>query len=240
AFSPRRLTAEELRDTALAISGELNPMVGGIPCRPEINLEVALQPRQVMGSFAPAWVPNQSPKDRHRRSLYALRLRGLADPMQEVFNTPVPDFSCEQRDASNVTPQVFALLNSSRSHARSLALANRCLSETESDESAITRCFELAFGRPATDDEISLIAQHWQAVEAALPDAPAQWPPQPTEVSRDALEENTGEQFRFVEKLFANEDFVPDLQPADVDKHTRAFADVCLAILNSNEFIYLY
>ncbi|MEO1528694.1 MAG: PSD1 and planctomycete cytochrome C domain-containing protein [Planctomycetota bacterium] len=239
-FVPRRLTAEELRDTALAISGELNLMVGGIPCRPEINLEVALQPRQVMGSFAPAWVPNQRPEDRHRRSIYALRLRGLADPMQEVFNTPVPDFSCEKRDASNVTPQVFALLNSNRSHARALALANRCLTETDSDRGAIQRCFELAFGRGASEEETALILDHWRTVEANLPDTPAKWISQPTEVSRDALEENTGEQFRFVEKLFANEGFVPDLRPADVEKHTRALADVCLALLNSNEFIYVY
>jgi len=33
---------------------------------------------------------------------------------------------------------------------------------------------------------------------------------------------------------------VPDLQPADADRHTRALADLCLAILNSNEFLYVY
>ena len=39
----------------LAATGELNPTLGGIPNRPEINLEAALQPRQVMGTFAAAW-----------------------------------------------------------------------------------------------------------------------------------------------------------------------------------------
>ena len=43
-FRPRRLSAEELRDTLLAVSGELNPAVGGIPVRPEINPDVALNP----------------------------------------------------------------------------------------------------------------------------------------------------------------------------------------------------
>ena len=52
AFKPRRLTAEELRDSMLSASGELNLAMGGIPARPEINLEAALQPRQVMGTFA--------------------------------------------------------------------------------------------------------------------------------------------------------------------------------------------
>ncbi|MEO2042168.1 MAG: PSD1 and planctomycete cytochrome C domain-containing protein, partial [Pirellulales bacterium] len=75
-FEPRRLSAEEMRDSMLAITGELNCDVGGVPCRPEINEEVALQPRQVMGAFAAAWVPNPNPKQRHRRSLYILKLRG--------------------------------------------------------------------------------------------------------------------------------------------------------------------
>ena len=57
---------------------------------------------------------------------------------------------------------------------------------------------------------------------------------------RDAVEENTGEKFSFNEKLHAYSDFVSDLQPADVSLHTRGLADVCLALLNSNEFVYVY
>jgi hypothetical protein len=52
----------------LAVTGELNRTLGGIPNRPEINLEAAMQPRQVMGTFASAWVPNPLPEQRHRRS----------------------------------------------------------------------------------------------------------------------------------------------------------------------------
>ena len=70
-FKPRRLTAGELRDAMLSATGELNPALGGIPNRPEMNLEAALQPRQVMGTFANAWTPNPKPEQRHRRSLYA-------------------------------------------------------------------------------------------------------------------------------------------------------------------------
>jgi hypothetical protein len=36
----------------------------------------------------------------------------------EVFNEPTPDFSCERREASTVTPQVFSLFNSQASQAR--------------------------------------------------------------------------------------------------------------------------
>ena len=51
-FLPRRLVAEEIRDAMLRVSGELNPRVGGIPVRPDINPEVAFQPRQIMGGTA--------------------------------------------------------------------------------------------------------------------------------------------------------------------------------------------
>ena len=54
------------------------------------------------------------------------------------------------------------------------------------------------------------------------------------------MEENTGEKFSFQETLPGYADFIPDLQTADVDAQTRALADVCLALLNSNEFAYLY
>lgn len=239
-FKPRRLTAEELRDAMLAVTGELNPTLGGIPNRPEINLEAALQPRQVMGTFAAAWTPNPLPQQRHRRALYALKVRGLPDPLQEVFNAPAPDFSCERREASTVTPQVFSLFNGQASHARALALAHRVLKETDSDERAIQRCFLLAFSRQPSADELQSCLTHWRDMESLLGDTKPTSTKPPLEVRRDAIEENTGERFSFHEKLHANSDFVPDLQPADVSLHTRALADVCLALLNTNEFAYAY
>jgi mono/diheme cytochrome c family protein len=239
-FRPRRLTAEELRDAMLAATGELNPALGGIPCRPEINREVALQPRQVMGTFAAAWVPNPQPSQRHRRSLYVLKLRGLADPLLEVFNAPGPDFSCERREVSTVTPQVFALLNGDNTHARSLALAARAARETKTDDDAIRRCFELAYSRQPTADELAACLDHWQEIERLLPAEAEPRPLPPREIVREAIEENTGERFTFAETLYASRDFVPDLQPTDVDRHVRALADVCLALFNGSEFSYVY
>ncbi|GAB5561092.1 MAG: PSD1 and planctomycete cytochrome C domain-containing protein [Synoicihabitans sp.] len=241
-FQPRRLTAEELRDAILHATGELNPQIGGIPNRPEINLEAALQPRQVMGAFAPAWVPNPTPVERNRRSLYATKLRGLPDPAMEVFNQPAPDFSCEQRDASVVTPQVFNLFNSSTSHNRALALANRAVEEINSDnsEAIITRCFELALNRAPTAEELATCLSHWDDIAAMIAhDTPAKWEP-PLQVTREAVEENTGESFTFEETLHAYANYVPDLQPADVPLRTRALADICLALFNTAEFSYIY
>lgn len=237
-FQPRRLSAEELRDAMLAATGELNPAIGGIPNRPEINLEAALQPRQVMGTFASAWTPNPLPKERNRRSLYALKLRGLVDPAMEVFNAPAPDFSCERREASTITPQVFSLFNSKTSYLRALALANRAIRETPTDRAAIERCFLLACGHRPEEAELTACLTHWKKREADS--APLVFANPPLEVRRGAVEENTGERFAFTEKLPACVDFVPDLQPTDVDARTRALAEVCLVLFNSNDFAYVY
>ena len=239
-FKPRRLTAEELRDAMLAATGELNRDIGGIPNRPEINIEAALQPRQVMGTFAAAWTPNPLPQQRHRRSIYSMKLRGLSDPAMEVFNAPSPEFSCERREGSTVTPQVFAMFNSRAVYARALALASRALKETSSDKAAIEQIFLLTYGRPPRTDELALCIDHWHDMQTAHSQARFPDTKLPLSVRRDAVEENTGEKFSFTETLYSNAEFVPDLQASDSDVRTRALADVCLSILNTNEFSYVY
>ncbi len=69
----RRLAAEEMRDAMLAITGELNPERGGPGVFPEINWEVAFQPRHIMGSVAPAYLPSRTPAQRNRRTIYTFR-----------------------------------------------------------------------------------------------------------------------------------------------------------------------
>ncbi len=239
-FQPRRLEAEELRDSILRVTGELNLKLGGIPIRPEMNLEAALQPRQVMGTFAEAWQPSLLPAQRHRRSLYAMRIRGQRDPFLEVFNAPTPDLSCEAREASTVTPQVFAMFNSEISFDRALALANRIIQEHHSDDASIDRLFQLAYGRKPQTQERSACADHWKKMTARHKLLKFEPPDYPREVVREAVEENTGEKFTFTEPLEAYAEFVPDLKPADVGPRVRGLAEVCLVLLNSNEFAYVY
>lgn len=240
-FPSRRLTAEELRDSMLFVSGELNPLQGGIPNRPEINPEVALQPRMVMGTFASAWIPNPLPALRNRRSIYSLKLRGLADPLLEVFNSPNPDLSCEQRESSSITPQVFSLFNGQNTHSRALSLAHRVIQEVHTDEQAISRIFQLTLSREATVAETQRCLMHWREMESLTqqdPDSVRSAAPL-TEVEREAVEENTGEKFSFQEPLYSNREYVSDLQPDDVSPRTRALADVCLAVFNSSEFLFV-
>jgi hypothetical protein len=198
---------------------------------------VALQPRMVMGTFAAAWEPSTRPERRHRRSIYTLRLRGLRDPFSEVFNQPSPETSCEAREASTVTPQVFSLLNSVSVRNRAVALAGRLLRESHSHEEAIDRAFRLALGRSPARSEALACLKHWDAMTARHQSIQPPRTRPAHEVLREAVEENSGVTFSYTEVLESANDFVPDLQPGDVDSETRGLMEVCLVLFNTNEFV---
>ena len=238
--SPRRLTAEELRDSMLFVSGELNLEMGGIPVRPEINREVAMQPRHIMGSVAPAYQPMRTPSERHRRTVYAERIRTLRDPMLEVFNQPGLDTSCERRDSSATTPQVFSLFNSQSSLDRAISMARRLEQEADGREGQIELAFQIALGRSPSSAELTRSAEHVTRLVEYHQGHPPVRVPLPTYVIREMVEEMTGLNFYWVEDLDVFQEYVPDLKAWDVGADTRALADLCLVLFNSNEFIYVY
>ncbi|MEZ6139272.1 MAG: PSD1 and planctomycete cytochrome C domain-containing protein [Zavarzinella sp.] len=236
---PRRLTAEELHDAILATSGELNAMVGGIPVRHEINRDIAVQPRQVMGTFANVWEASPKPAQRNRRSIYTLKLRGLRDPTAEVFNQPSPEFSCERREVSTIAPQAFSLFNSEASRTRALVFAANVLKKSKSKQDAVQQIFQRALGRTPTETEQQACLEHWHLMAKKHEAIPVAKPTVVKEIVREAVEENVGQKYTFVEKFFAAADYEADLHPADVTPDVRGLMEVCLVLLNTNEFIYL-
>jgi hypothetical protein len=241
-FPPRRLTAEELRDSMLFVSAELDMTMGGPGVYPDINREVALQPIHVMGSVAPAWQPSLTPALRNRRSLYVYRQRGRAYPLLEVFNQPETTTSCEGRDETTVTPQAFTLLNSVNSYARSLAMANSLTHEAKTVKQQITLAFERTYGRKPTTSQQQIVMTHYRKMLNHHQQHIPQKITRLAKVSRTMIEEMTGEDFSWFEPLdvFSHPDYQADLQPSDVTANVRALAEVCLVLFNSNEFIYIY
>ena len=240
-FPIRRLTAEELRDSTLQVSGELNREMGGVPIMPEINMEVALQPRMIQFSIAPAHQPSRTPAERNRRTIYAYRVRGQADPFLEVMNLPNPNESCELRDSAAVTPQAFTLLNSDVMTDRSIAFALRVMKERPDDPAAwVRRAVQLAYGRRPSEAEQTHLLKYLDEMQAYHRTQQPEPVDYPTQVTRSLVEEFTGEPFEFVEKLNVFEDYVPDAKPWTVNADTRALADICLLLFNSNEFLYIY
>ena len=62
----------------------------------------------------------------------------------------------------------------------------------------------------------------------------------PTEIRRSLVEEFSGDPFEYQESLNNYKDYVHDKTAAEVSPETRALADICLNLLNTNEFIYVY
>ena len=238
--APRRLSAEELRDSLLKATGELNPALGGLPGMPEINMEVALQPRMIQFSLSPAYQPSRTPAERNRRTIYAYRVRGQADPFLETFNQPNPNDSCEARVAETVTPQVFTLLNSDVMSDRAIALALRAEKEFDTLHLQVKRAVQLAYGRVPDKVEWERLKQHVTKMRAYHAKHEPSAVEYPTAITRSLVEELTGQPFEYEEILPVFEDYVRDRKPADVSARTRALADLCLLLFNSNEFMYIY
>ncbi|TWT66127.1 PSD1 and planctomycete cytochrome C domain-containing protein [Allorhodopirellula solitaria] len=238
-FPRRRLTAEELRDSMLSFTGELVSADGGVPVKPEINMEVALQPRMIQFSLAPAYQPSPRPDQRNRRSIYAYHVRGQADPFTELFNQPNPNESCELRESAAVTPQVFTLLNSDMVTDRAIAFALRLESESDDPSHQIDRAFRLALSRHASSDEMDQLTQYVDDMEAYHSGIQPEPVDYPSTITRSLVEEFSGEPFQYTEILPVFEGYQPDPKPADVSPRTRALADMCLLLLNTNELMYV-
>ena len=247
-FPRRRLLAEELRDSILHSSGELIHEMGGLPVMPEINMEVALQPRMIQFSIAPAYQPSLTARERNRRSIYAYQVRGQADPFSELFNQPNPNESCELRESAAVTPQAFALLNSEMMSDRSVAVAIRVLGKQQSQDTqrqaslkpdAIQAAFRLILKRDASPQEIERLSHYGSKMIAYHKQNPPTPVIYPTKITRSLVEEFTGRPFEYEEILPVFENYQSDIKADQVTPQVRALADICLLLFNTNEFIYV-
>lgn len=238
-FPRRRLNAEEIRDAILCATGEMTHCNGGLPIMPEINMEVALQPRMIQFSLAPAYQPSPTTRQRHRRSVYAYQVRGQADPFTELFNQPNPNESCELRESASVTPQVFTFLNSDMMTDRSIALAERLEREVDDLPGRIQLAFQLTLGRDPQSDELKQLETYFVETNAYHQNVQPEPVTYPIKIIRSLVEEFTGQPFEYEEILPVFENYQADRKPNEVSTETRALADLCLLLLNTNEFLYV-
>ncbi len=119
-FDMRRLTAEEIRDTVLWITGKLNLKMGGPSVFPELPAEVlatSSRPRSVWG---------QSPPDEaNRRSIYVKVKRSLLVPILNQYDQADTDSSCPVRFSTTVPTQSLTMLNGKFINDQAVAFANR-------------------------------------------------------------------------------------------------------------------
>lgn len=103
----RRLTAEEIRDSMLAVTGKLNLASGGTwvyPPLPEAVLATASRP-------GAQWPVSKDSKEHARRSLYIHVKRSLRHPMMAEFDQADTDTACAVRFATTVPNQALTMMN---------------------------------------------------------------------------------------------------------------------------------
>jgi hypothetical protein len=151
----RRLDAEAMRDSILAVSGRLNPKMGGRGIFPTLPPEVlATQSKPGNG-----W-DKSSPKEQSRRSIYIFAKRTLRVPLMEALDQASSESSAPTRPTTTIAPQALMLLNSTFIDEQSAAFAERLQREGGEDASRqIERGYRLALGRKPSEDELAAIRQ---------------------------------------------------------------------------------
>ena len=103
----------------------------------------------------------------------------------------------------------------------------------------INELYRVTYGRKPTATELKICFDHLSKMESYHATSKPQDFRFPANVSRTMVEELTGEPFDF-EEAWHLEHYEYNLQPSEVSPATRALAELCLVVLNSNEFVYIY
>ena len=143
-----RLEGEALRDSLLAISGRLNPKVGGASVLPSIPADII--------KVSKNWTPSSEVSEHTRRSLYIFSRRNLRFPFLEVFDAPDSNLSCPERGRSTTAPQSLTLLNSEEVVAAAKATAARLMRTATSTDERMNLAFRLTLGRAPSPGERTL------------------------------------------------------------------------------------
>lgn len=128
-FEKKRLDAEQLRDSVLFVSGNLDTSLGG----PSADLK-------------PAFL---------RRTIYGKVSRYKLDEYLQLFDFPSPAISAEKRFTTTVPLQRLFLLNSDFMQIEAEELARRVMPEAD-NRARVKKLFQFIYGRDASEEEIKL------------------------------------------------------------------------------------
>jgi cytochrome c553 len=145
-FSPRRLEAEEVRDSLLAASGTLDRRMGGPGYNvweKNTNYVTVFRPKAQLGP------------EEFRRMVYQFKPRSQQDPTFGVFDCPDAALARPRRTTSTTVLQALNLLNGRFVLDQAEFFARRLQREVGADPSRqAERAFRLAFGRRPSEKEL--------------------------------------------------------------------------------------
>ncbi len=144
----RRLEAESIRDSILAVSGALHTKMFGAP----VVAPLAADERDGMRD-ASQWPVSSDPSEYDRRSVYHFVKRSFRNPMMETFDAPDSSASCPRREASTVAPQSLAMMNGEFFHAQAERFASRLRKASADAGAQVEQAFLMALGRGPTSEE---------------------------------------------------------------------------------------
>jgi len=150
-YNMRRLTAEEIRDSVLAISGNLNLKMGGpevYPPLPEAVMATSSRPGK-------GW-PTTKGDDAFRRSIYVHVKRSLRVPVLVDHDQADTDNACAVRFTTTVPSQALGMLNGEFSNKQAKHFAERIQQEGgDSRESQVRYGLREALQQEPTDAQIA-------------------------------------------------------------------------------------
>jgi hypothetical protein len=126
-FPRKRLEAEEIRDSLLVASGQINDKIGGPAVFPPVPANLNA------GRF---WEVSKDSADHNRRSVYVFVRRSVPYPMLESFDMANPQQVHSKRNVTTTPLQALTLFNSEIVFGWSQALAGKVLREAGNNEAA--------------------------------------------------------------------------------------------------------
>ncbi|WP_437187470.1 PSD1 and planctomycete cytochrome C domain-containing protein [Planctomicrobium sp. SH668] len=156
-FSPRRLSAEEIRDAMLFVSETLDLTVGAEHPFPPTD-------RWSFSQHGPFYAVYDTPQ----RSVYQMQQRLKKHPFLGLFDGADTNVSTAHRQLTTVPTQALFLMNNQFVHQCSQDLAKLLVSEYSDDGERVGQLFERSLSRPATSDELQESLQFISEYRSAL------------------------------------------------------------------------
>lgn len=155
-----RLSAEVIRDQALAVSGLLSDRRGGPPVMPP-------QPEGLWRSTysGARWVTSLGP-DRYRRGLYTYWKRTTPYPSMETFDATTREVCQIRRISTNTPLQALVTLNDPVFTEASIAMARLWLRSASSDSERLRWGYYNTLGRPVREVEVNALTDLLQRARA--------------------------------------------------------------------------
>lgn len=239
--SPRRLDAEELRDSVLVAAGRLNL------ARPDASPAKELQVLELRNNGPEALKLLATAAGSTHRSVYLPLLRGITPRALEVFDFADQGMVTGKRDTTTVATQALYQLNDPFIRGEALRLAEQLLEQTSEDAERVARAYRLALSRTPTAQEVERALGYLSDYEANA----GQWlasltasSPQhqlaasdPGESTGDAAE--TKKKPQNPDGADPTDTSTAEVQVIPSSARAAAWASFCQALFGSAEFRYL-